>query len=446
MIYIIQTGSKYYVLDGKALGQARGKGAFFEVQLDGLSALIKRFRDKDVAVLGQFSTMVSELLITPKIPKKLERNVIQREIGKRVSEISNPVFNFNLISETVIEGRTQNSYFVAVLDHNEIAPLLTEIIKAKKNCKYISSLPIILANLLQDMADQEPSIFVCDFSTEKVHILFLNKKIAFIRIATSDGQGFLENDLENIFQTIAYCRETLRVFPVKLYYLTQSKDRIPEGFRGLEVRYIELPSKETQFELGYLNYYVLTNLNQDLKRFLHLNFIPEPYKVLRAKKMVAAYMGLALLISILLSMTSTGLKSYEIAMERSHLRTLEVQLINQKFIFDEYKKARDRLDKVLPAIEFHNSMLKQLDTSTIIEKTNQIVSDVVKISQVYIKKETETVLLIVHGIINIPYNAEAYVQFNNMVESIQKISNIQIDNRNFDIKNKTFSLTMRVAQ
>lgn len=446
MIYIIQSGSKYYILEGKALRHGAGKGGPFEVQLDGLPTLLKRSKDTDVTVLGQFPTMVSELLVTPKIPKQLEKNVIKREIGRRVSEISLPIFNFSLISETVIEGRIQHSYFVAVVDHNEIAPLLTKILEAKKNCRFISSVPIVLADLLQDVVDEEPSIFVCDFATEKVHMLFLNKKIAFIRIATSDGQGFLENDLENIFQTVAYCRETLRLFPLKLYYTTQGKAFIPDGFRGLEVKFIELPLKETQFEPGHFNYYVLTKLDQDFKRFLYLNFIPEPYKILRAKKMVATYVALVLFISTLLTVISAGLKFYETTMERSNLRTLELQLINQKMILEEYKKAKEQLNKILPAIEFHNSMLKQSNTSAFLDNINQIISDVVKITQVSMKKDKEIVFINLQGIINMPSNADAYVQFNNMLESIKKIPNLQIDNRNFDIKSKAFNLSIRVAQ
>lgn len=433
MIKILQKGSKYLIFPAKA------KDAFHEVAIEELGDRLRQIKGKDVVILGMFPSFLTDLVVTPKLPGQWEKDMLKKELKRRIPEINDPVFVYHLISERVVDGRPQNTYFLAVLEHSDLAPVLGQVLKAKKECRFISSLPLVLGSLLGGNIGNEVSILVCDLGPQKLHVLYMEKKVAFIRVSPSDGDGFSGEDLENLSQTLAYFRETLRISPELLYYTT-SPGEIPQGFKGLKVNRLEIPTSP----MGTLSMlrYGLEKIVEEPKKFQGLNFIPDTYKILKTKGFIASAIRLILLVLVLSVIGIAGLKADNIILERRQLKALESELTSAKPVIEEYNKLRSELERLRPSIQFHNQILENYDLADIIDKVRTILGPDIQILQITFKIDSLKLYLTLKGKLNISSNAEAYVLFTNIVKSLTSLENLKLEKKDLDIKTKNFELLL----
>ena len=446
MIYLVQVSSKYLLIPESCLQKRTRPEAFMELSLEELSSELSRLKEKDLTIFARFPTNISELLVTPRLPKHLERDVLFRELKKRAPEIASPVFTYRLISETVVEGKPQQMYFISVLDHGDLAPLITEVVKAKKICRFISPLPLLVAEVLSQLLGKEPCLLICDFISEKYHYLYIENKIAFIRHVPSENQGFSEYDIENITHTLAYCRETLRIFPHTVYFSTSEPLSLSNELPGLSTKHLELNIDNTLGDTLGLMSYALTAYNQDKSRYTWLNFLPDQYKVLRLKTIAISLLSIIMALSILLTIPFIGLDLYNIRTEKHTLEALEAQLLAGKPAIEAYRSAKQQLDELIPAITFHNSMVETIQIHPIIEKISKLNIQSAQITKIDFKKEKGYLIINLIGTIKAESNADAYAEYNKTVDQLALLCSCTISNKVFDIKSKVFNISFRMPK
>mgnify|MGYP001057916174 CR=1 FL=1 len=273
-----------------------------------------------MAVLGKFPSFSSDLITIPKLKEKLAERVIFKKAKSRFSNIKSPILVYNKVSEITREGVTLSQVFLGAIETEETDEFLTAIVSSNKECTYISLLPLVLSQLLKGSLEVENCFVVCDGINEKIFMLFSPKDLAMIRIMPSETEGFWPMDYENITQTITFCRESLRIFPSKLLFVTRAKDTVDLSNTMTPAEILTFGAESEVFQGDFITKPVLEFLDAHFRELRWTNFLVENYvsttrklKVYTAMLVVACLFGVGVSFNVVNNAYKAKHNAYQVS-------------------------------------------------------------------------------------------------------------------------------------
>jgi|GEM_PF-2231320 len=446
MIYVIQRESSIEIFAGK--GRGKGNSAFERYQVLDCSELpnvLSKIKGKKVAVLGKFPSFSSDLITIPKLKEGLAEKVISKEVKSRFSNIKSPILIHKKVSEMTREGVTSSQIFIAAIEAEETDEILTAIVSSNKECAYISLFPLVLSQLLKGYLEIENCFVACDVPNEKVLMLFSPKDLALIRVMPSETEGFSPLDYENINQTITFCRESLRIFPSKVLFVTRAKDTVDINNTIIPAEIITLGTEGEVSEGDFIIKLVLEFLNTHSIELAWANFLPVSYvsttrklKVYTAMFVVACLLAVGVSFNVLSNAIKAKDNIYQISI-------LEKKVQSILPTFEEYKNTKEIFGKILPLINFHNQTVSAKEVYPSIESVLNFFDSRYKIDTVDGKREGAGVTVRIAGKVVSTALGSLVADFDNLVMELGKKEGFKVLQSGLDIKSKSFNITVQVS-
>jgi len=444
MIYVLQKETHFDVLI------PRGKGSlsfqkYKASDYNELNNVLSKIKEKHVAVLGRFPSFLNELITIPKVKENLLQKLILREAKNRFSNIKAPILTHKKLTDITKEGVTFNQVFLCVIETEETDEILSAIVSAGKECVYISILSLVLSQIIKGYLESENCFVACDLPHEKVFMLFSPNDLSLVRIIPSETKGFDLIDYENINQTISFCRESLRIFPSKVLFYTPAKDTVDFSKSIIPSELLTIGSGKDELEEDYIEKTILEFLDKKFKELTWTNFLPSAY--LTAKKKLKVYSGVFLFGSLVAAVMfyyvfTNGIKAKQ-TMEEVGLFERRVQAMLP--VFEEYKKAKDRLDKFLPVIDFHNRILSARQVYPVMDSVLNFFDNKYRISEVDAKREDAGITVRIKGTVVAEGIGFILQDFDKLIEALSKNPGFKIIQSSIDVKTKNFSIVIQAS-
>ncbi len=415
-----------------------------EGHISQLTDLLQGLKDKKLICVASLMNSQNYFATLPKVSKKYEANLIKSEMLKQFADILEPSFVYKKVGEVTKEGITYSQYFMNALPSADMDSIIDIAEISGKELHLFMCESVVLGHGLSKIVDDETCFIIFDGGEYKQFLVLNNKQHVFTRRVFSYEYGISSIEADVVNQTIAYTMETLRLSPKKGYYIgpkSVSLEELNESrikFAKLDFTYLGINYDHLIVDLPAIFTIIYVN------ELTAVNFLPSTYKALKQK---AQIYGIARLICVAIFLLQLALflqNGFQALEAKKSVIIFENLLVSQKEVLESYERAKARLDKVIPAIEFNNNMLSMPSFELPISEIVLPIAKRANISGVDLAREGKGFAISISGQLTGDEYGTAIEEYNSIIKSLEKIKSVTVTTQSLNIKSKAFSINLKV--
>ena len=400
--------------------------------------------DDEFIVVNDFQNIYQDLISIPPAEDKYLRALVELEIRKRLPELKNFSFFFEVLRDVQREGRrTKDIFFFAVTDE-EIENVLDRFISRDKTVSYLYPNVLPLARFIHIAGEEEgqPLLGVVDMGMNKTMFLTVGNRLNFVRVAQSYQKGVSDLDVDNVNMTIAYCRQVLRLNPSKVVYLGSE----PEASVGATV----VPTAKAVFGENVLAF--AETLRENVvpvasilyaRELRESSLLPERYRGLHVQRKVMAYAVLFLLLFSVLGIGYGALKFTDLMLTKSEIVKVRREIAARQGIIEDYEKTTEEFTKLEPLIRFIQTANRFPDTQKALASLQAFSMDGIRVASIDVRDDGEGMVLQIEGAIGAATYKELQGRYEHLLATVKEIKGFEIVSQGLELKDKRFRVDVR---
>ena len=393
---------------------------------------------RDFTVSVDFKSFYQDTIYIPPVRKGLVKPLIQSEIRKK-----NPIDKiFSLIyfktGEKLKSGKKLNEYFVFYVDQKEIDELVETFLSKGKRIKALYPNMVSVLKILP--VQQTP--YLCLYETGgKKNLFLINRgKVLFTRSTQSIGEGIIDFDIQNINMTVNHCRQTLRIDPEEILFVSRIKESAPTASETLlPITFMTRPEEINVDDERFFDFLIPISalgagktesiVNEEYRTFYNLTNL--------VQRSTAAFLILSVILGGLL-----GFHGFRYQSLNKELSSLRLQGMELQPALEAYRLTLQELGKEKPLIDFANKIHSEPSVSMLMKSLTGLQKSPMNIQRLEVnpKAMTSELELKINGRIESENLYHAQKALEKMTADLRLIKGIQEVDGNFSIQDKSFTI------
>lgn len=198
VVYTYRKGRSHFIKDVLTLNDTQ------------FGDFLRRDKTKEFIVVSNFKETYQNTIHVPVVKNKYLEKIIEIEIRKKCP-YRDFSYIYHLSGEKIIENRKTLELFVFAVENAELLNLINRFTDMGKTVKAVYPDVFSLSSMIR--TDGKYALCVSGVGMNKNLFLINNRKMVFVREASSIEADMTDFDMRNVEMTINYCRQTLRINP-----------------------------------------------------------------------------------------------------------------------------------------------------------------------------------------------------------------------------------------
>jgi hypothetical protein len=397
-------------------------------------------------VSANVKELFQEVIYLPTVDEKLLASLVRMEIGKLHSDLKNYSCYYEIIGDSLHEGRSLQQIVCFIYSNDDLAPLISRFTHHRKRIKYLCSTAYALSRLVASCPEATDEAMLCIEGSvgEKSLFLMENRKLYFVRNIQSNTAGIDKMDALNINMTIDFCLQSLRVKPQRVVVLgaeEQTQDDVPNIMLPLQRLAAPAMIDVAPHILWEYTVPIASLLCQTSIR--HGTILPQVYREQSRSMDILRFGAYMLAFCCILTGLGVAMKAYSIIGLHENITILRKSSVSNERIYMEYTRLYDELAGAVPMITAINkaaAQTKQLQSSLALRC---LIVPGIRASTLTIKRKDDLTLAIeFKGDLQGTRYSEAQTAFESLIASIKATGSLEIVTSKMDPVTRTFTLEL----
>jgi hypothetical protein len=395
----------------------------------------------DLTVICHFKKFYSDIMIAPPTKTAYLKKIVEAEIKIRFPDLKDFSYFFTIISEKTSGEKGSIEIFFFAVDNSELTEIIERFNKYGKSVKYIYPDILTLSYLIKSSDELNSKTVLPMFisGTERTLFLVRNGQICFIRVTPSSVPDLTDVDVDNMNMTVNYCRQKLRLNPEFLILMNTVKKEEPLKTIIPAVP-IDHPTGVLASDETIKNFIVpicALIFGQKLK---NENLLPIKYKTLNIHKSIASHAAVVFLILSLIGLVHIFINISQISLLNEKINVLRKELTEINAISAAYDKDTERMQQILPLINFVNEAHASPDMQKTLLSLKFLPMENVHINTIQLTNKKDSLLIQVTGVIKAKNYGDMYRIFVNLLNNFHKTSGVAVISKNIELRNGHFQI------
>jgi hypothetical protein len=401
--------------------------------------------DNEFVVINDFHEMYQDIISLPPAKEKYLRSLVGIEIRKRITDWKDTSFFYITLRQTQREGKWLKDIFFFVVNNDDIDNLISRFSKHDKIITHLYPDVLVLSNIIEadDVETNQPLLGVIDLVTRKTMFLVKDKKLLFVRVAQSDQKGLNTADIESINMTIAHCRQTLRVNPVRVVFRDKPDTREPAVNPIVPVATMKYPSNITAFKETIEEYITPIAAALNEKALSSCDMLSEGYRGIFTQRKILAYAVIVFLIFSLMGVGYIGLKLFDISLTLKEINFLREGIGEKQPIIGDFTSTSNELQKLMVPITFMKQINTSPDMQRVLISLKTLNMQGADIGTITIRNDKEACLIAIEGHIKAQTYTDLQSNYQNVLDGLKKIKELETASQSLDLKMQNFKIELK---
>lgn len=412
-----------------------------------LEDYLEEEKTRDFIVVANFEAFYQDIIYLPPTKEKYLRQIIGLAIRKKIPELVDFSFTYQIIDEIIRDGRKMKEVFFYAVNNGDLLQTIDRFSRHKKTVKAFYPSAFCLSMLFKKFIETDDDVFLVVFSSGQSKTMFLlkNLQLIFVRRITAAETGMSDFDIQNINMTINHCRQSLRISPAKIVLLGD----ICKEFAGNETFIIPTVCMETIPAISAIrgntaDFFIPLSTALAGKQLAMSSMLPQNYKLLNIRKsIVLSGVWIFLLLSVLIGVF-IGNQINTIAIVNDDIKRLREKIYQNMTLLVFLKEKSSEFRKIEPQIEYINSSSSAHNLQKILHALSVLgdktVKKTVTTHTIQIATKGECWQVNLNGDIIADKYVEIYQNYQNLLGVLRNMKEIEIVSDRLDFKNKSFQI------
>ncbi|MFQ5480024.1 MAG: hypothetical protein ACE5DW_01965 [Thermodesulfobacteriota bacterium] len=397
--------------------------------LEDLEQYLRRNRDMDYILVVNFKRYYHETITVPSVSSRYMDKVISSEISRN-SALADFSFIYTLEKEKTINDKKMREAHVFAVEMEELQGYIKRFTACGAALRAVYP-DVYAAKFLIGRGASGLAIF----NTMRAQKMFLlrEEKVLFIRDVEVSGSDFFEIDARNIYLSISYCQQTLRLNPERLFLIGEVCSFTGAGALALPTASVLRPRGLEVSEEVFLKYLLpVSALYADKS----IDISPPSFRASgRIKKTqtygAAAFFALSLLGLIFLGITVKGAIASSLILtvqknRLAHMAGLQYAYTQRLSKYGRYRAFLERLGKKPYSRLFYNLSALNLPG--------------VSMEKLAASGEEDRVILTLDGLIEAPTLKETQARYDDLLEFFKGSAAMTVEEERLMFNEKSFTI------
>ncbi len=410
---------------------------------------LKKEKARHFTIVCDFKSFYQDILLLPPVKERFFKNIVEAEIKRKAPEFKDCSFFYVILGERIHEGRKMHETFVFAVNNYDISMIIDRFDRYGKKISAIYPAAFTIAQLvsLSYGITDEPILCVAESGSGKILLLMKDGKLYFMRDAQSFERGLHDIDVQSINMTVNYCRQTLRLMPSQAILIgTVCSEYETTMDLLLPVLCMKLPSNIIASRETITDFIIPLSAMLNIKGMEEGSLLPESYRSLHRQKTILAYYVVFFMLLSIIGLGYIKTKYSEIATTKRKIDSLRSEIKGMESIRTGYENNKKELDKVMPIINFINTMNSSPDMQkalVALSLIKELHDKDINIVSIDINPEGSMVRIKLKGSVAAENFTVMQQDYQRLVNAIKKTEGIEIVSDKIDIKDKGFQIELK---
>lgn len=402
-----------------------------------LDEFLSRERRRDFSVTVDFKNFYHDTFHIPPVKERLARALLISELRKKKPVVGEVTPVFFRVGQKTVDGKRMDEFFVFSVDTSEVDELVQKFLSRGKRIKSLYPNMLSVIKILPNR--EEPYLCFYETGSRKNLLLVKNGRVLFIRSAQSLEKGITDYDIQNINMTVSYCIQNFRIKPEHVLLVGEvGKASSASRLASIPIVCLRKPEDIRVDNDIFMDYLVpISTLGSESVQ----SICTDDYRKFYALSRVVQYATASFIILSMLFAGSIGFNFLRYRTLNAQLSSLRHQNRDLQSLLDEYKSAKEDLDRKKPLIRFVNSMNSSPSAARLLYSLSSLRTGSVDVQSLKVTSQGERDLsLEMGGQIRSPSLYRAQKEFDGTVSDLKEIGGIQEAGGSISLKDRSFVL------
>jgi hypothetical protein len=427
------------------VSQAGGKAAIdkaYSFQDGEFDGFLEVSRDREFVVVCTFPTFYQGILSLPPAKEKYFPTLVEMAVRKNFVGAQEFMFFYDVIEEAQQEGRKTKETFAFSVEYEQVSIIIDRFNRYGKTVVALYPSVLTLAALSQRLLPlrDETLLGVLDTGTGKTLFLLKDGRLRFVRFVQSEEPGIHAGDVDNINMTVSYFRQTLRLSPSRILFLTTGESAEETAkLVAPHVRLNEIPGVDAPAQT--ISQYVVplsaALYSPELKRG---NLLTPAYKTLPIQKTALTAATVLLLLMTLGGFGSIALSLRDASVVKGRINALQREITEKEPLFKAYETASGDLQRTAPLVAYMNKTSSSPDVKKALAALSFLPMDHVTTESIQLEAKEDGLAIAVRGSIRANTFADMDTRYRGLITRLNAIRGIHVGTDQIDPKDMTFTI------
>jgi hypothetical protein len=361
-----------------------------------LDGYLQRERETEFTVICDFKESYHDVLVIPVLKPRYLEKIIEAEIRKATGK-RDFTFVYSPLGERVINNRKMLEIFYFMVSNETIRKVMDRFYKHGKFVKALYPLVFTAAALLNSGSSTEANLNIIGTGKERIVFFTKNGALNFIRNYESSETDFTDFDIQNINMTINYCYQNLRAKPSSVMLLGELTELSPVHTQPIAPLAALYKAEKIQCTREIFDKFFLSIASLYVAK--SVNILSNEFKKIRALRHFTVYASRVFILLAVLCLGSIFYEANDTLYNRKQMQSVVSNQSDMEAVYADYLKREEDLSK---------------DGSSFLVSVNGT-----GFADTYSSFQT---------------------LFDNMINKLEKLKNVEIEHKAFNLMDKSFKI------
>ncbi len=400
---------------------------------------LEKEKTKEFVVVHDFKEFYQDIISVPPVKNKYVKKIIEDEIKRRAPEFHDGPFISLVSGESIVENRKVKDVFVFAVKRGEVSEVTERFARCGKKIRALYPNIFTVAHLVA--SGEEPFLCVLETSANKTLFLLNGGKMEFVRTAQSPERGMNDRDMQNIFMTLNYCRQVVRVNPafILLAGTISRCDSVSTELSSLPIACLRMPLPRSSVGDSLVDYLCpLSALSIEGDKTICV--LTPDYERAMALESFLKYATLFFLSLSLLGMGYIGVMGKNILELKKRLASVRENLPDVEGTIALYDEKRADLSVYDPFVASLESAAARPDVALLLYDMSRLTSDSVRIDSLSIALEGGRATVDLKGVVRASGYTDRQRAYQNFVDSLARLDRFQMRDHSLDLTDGSWTV------
>ncbi len=421
----------------------------FTINESDLDAFLREEKSREFIVVSSFAEFFVDTIAVPPAKDSVIRVLLEKEVRKR-SRMDAFSFVYSVVGEKTIDKKRLKEVFVFAVAREFIRDIVDRF---ARHGKIVTALyPDILAAAGLIGKERYPLMGMIETGSIKKIFLVHEGRVLFVRVVQSAEHGVGEQDMQNIVMTVNYCKQTMKVTP----RLTMLLGHVCTDFTA---------HPSPQSPVATFLHPLLTGAASGPDFFCPLAALlaehgssidllpPADRTVFQADKTLRL-LTLVFCVAMFFCVLQLGLVIGQIVNVRQDITERRAWFADMQGVLERYYEKKERFELYRPYLAAYRNYADTPDTYRFLHHLTALDLENIQIESISIGQRDATAPsggapagksppAILAGRVEANSYARMRTSYKELISSIEKLESISIIEKELNLKNGTFTVTMK---
>ena len=413
---------------------------------EAFDAFLKEEKTGPFTVVCDFNVFYQDVLLLPPVKDKYLNNIVETEMKKKFPDLGEFSFFYAVLGETSTEGRKAREVFIFAVNNEDLFQIIERFGKHGKTVTQLYPSPFVLARFakLSGTLSEEPVLCVGGAGTIKTLFLMKNRELYFVRVVQSSGTGMHGPDIQNINMTASYCRQTMKINPLRIILLGAASLGYEATMDMIApvVSADSLPDIVTSEEDTAEYMVPITALLPD-SEMKKGSIVPRDYRAMLMQKAILTWCLMFFVVCSVFGLGYIKLRLSDLASLKSGTGYLASEIKALGPVRRAYETRNAEMQKLMPLLDLAKSATVSPDAQKALMALQGLHMDKVNVRSIEINAAENVLNLHVRGTITAPDYAVMQKVYQNLIDALRNTPGIEVASQKIDLKDKSFQIEAR---